>query len=129
MLADTEQIAKANARAAGASLGSRPAAGSPTVSVVVPCLNEERFIGEVLENLAPQYDAERFEIVVVDGRSEDSTRARVEEFAARHPALGVRLVDNPARHIPVALNLGVAAARGEIVVRMDAHSVPSANYV
>ncbi|MGI8655330.1 MAG: glycosyltransferase family 2 protein [Pyrinomonadaceae bacterium] len=101
-----------------------------TVSVIIPCFNEERFIGKVLENLARQYDGEKYEIIVVDGMSTDRTREVVAEFAAqRAKDVRVRLIDNPARNIPVALNTGIKEARGEIIVRMDAHSVPSINYV
>jgi succinoglycan biosynthesis protein ExoA len=100
-----------------------------SVSVVIPCFNEQRFISAVLRNLANQYDRESYEIIVVDGRSTDSTRQVVEEFAKGNPELRIRLVDNPARNIPAALNLGIAAAAGEIIVRMDAHSVPSDGYV
>lgn len=101
----------------------------PTVSVVIPCYNEERFIGKVLENLAGQCVAERYEIIVVDGMSTDQTRAVVEEFMQLHPEIAVRLIDNPARNIPTALNLGIEHARHEIIVRMDAHSIPSENYL
>jgi succinoglycan biosynthesis protein ExoA len=99
------------------------------VSVVIPCFNEERYIGKVLENLAGQYEAEHFEIIIVDGMSEDGTRAIVSKFVEENPFVRVRLVDNPARHIPAGLNRGIEAACGEIIVRMDAHSVPSPNYV
>jgi cellulose synthase/poly-beta-1,6-N-acetylglucosamine synthase-like glycosyltransferase len=99
------------------------------VSVVIPCFNEERYIGKVLGNLAGQYEAEQFEIVIVDGMSEDRTRDVVSKFVEENPSVRVRLVDNPARHIPAGLNRGIEEARGEIIVRMDAHSVPSPNYV
>ena len=101
----------------------------PYVSVVIPCLNEERFIEKVLENLAPQYNSGRYEIIVVDGMSVDKTRMVVSEFMARHRNVQVRLVDNPARNIPAGLNRGIAQARGDVIVRMDAHSIPSENYV
>ncbi len=100
-----------------------------SVSVVIPCYNEANFIRKVLENLADQYDSSRYEIIVVDGRSEDRTRDEIEAFKSTRPELPVVLVDNPARNIPVALNLGIAAARGEIIARMDAHAVPSEGYV
>src|SRR5262249_16828833 len=100
-----------------------------TVSVVIPCYNEERFILGVLEKLADQYDLERYEIIVVDGLSNDNTRALVARFQENNPLLQVRLVDNPARTIPAALNLGIAASQGEIIARMDAHAVPSAGYI
>jgi succinoglycan biosynthesis protein ExoA len=100
-----------------------------SVSVVIPCYNEEQFIGKVLMNLAEQYDREHYEIIVVDGRSTDNTPNIVNQFGRDHPSLAIRIVDNPARNIPAALNLGIRNARGEIIVRMDAHSVPSNNYV
>jgi len=100
-----------------------------TVSVVIPCYNEERFIGKALEQLADQFDTERYEIIVVDGLSDDRTRAVINEFTKRYPHLTVTVVDNPARNIPTALNLGVAAANGTIVARMDAHAVPSNGYI
>jgi len=102
---------------------------APSVSVVVPCLNEERYIGQVLENLARQRQEGDFEIIIVDGMSTDGTRAVVKEFADAHPELCVRLVDNPARDIPTALNRGIEAARGRVIARMDAHAVPSVNYL
>lgn len=99
------------------------------VSVVIPCYNEERFILKALEQLADQYENSHYEIIVVDGMSTDNTRQVVTEFKQQHPELQVVLVDNPARHIPTALNLGVSAARGEIIARMDAHAVPSTGYI
>lgn len=101
----------------------------PEVSVVIPCLNEAKTIARLLENLADQYDAKHYEIIVVDGMSSDGTRQLIGKFIEKHLNLSVKLVDNPARHIPVALNLGIAAADGDIIVRMDAHSIPSPNYV
>src|ERR1051326_341061 len=88
-----------------------------TVSVVIPCYNEERFIGNALEQLARQFDSDRYEIIVVDGLSEDNSRAVVEDFRQRRPEVSVSLVENPARHIPRALNLGVAAAKGSVIAR------------
>lgn len=101
----------------------------PFVSIVIPCFNEERFIFKVLENLAGQYQPGRSEIVVADGRSTDGTRERIAEFKRAYPNLPVRLVDNPARNIPAGVNLAIEAARGDVIVRMDAHSIPSSNYV
>lgn len=106
-----------------------PECVAPSVSVVIPCFNEERFIGEVLENVARQRVGGEFEILVVDGMSTDGTRAVVEEFARSRPEARVRLIDNPARNIPSALNRGITAARGRVIARMDAHSVPSENYL
>ncbi len=104
-------------------------ASAETVSVVIPCFNEERYIDKALEQLVGQYDSNRYEIIVVDGLSVDGTRAVIKDFQQRHPETHVRVVDNPARNIPTALNLGVAASSGEIIARMDAHAVPCDGYI
>jgi GT2 family glycosyltransferase len=83
----------------------------PSVSVVIPCYNEERFIAEVLANLQSQYVGERFEIIVVDGMSEDGTRAAVQSFIERHPEARVRLIDNPKRNIPLRLTSALRRRR------------------
>src|ERR1044071_3727019 len=99
------------------------------VSVIIPCYNEERFIGKALEQLADQFDSDRYELVIVEGSSEDRSREVVDEFCKRRPDVNVLLVDTPARNIPTALNLGIAAASGNIIARMDAHTVPSNGYI
>ena len=100
-----------------------------TVSVVIPCYNEEKFIGKALEQLADQFPPQRYEIIVVDGLSTDRTRDVIGELQQRHPELIFSIVDNPARNIPTALNLGVSAASGNIIARMDAHAVPCDGYI
>ena len=80
------------------------------VSVIIPCYNEERFIGKALEQLADQFEPDRYELVIVDGLSEDRSREVIDEFCKHRPDVNVLLVDNPARNIPTALNLGIAAA-------------------
>jgi len=90
----------------------------PLVSVIVPVRNEERTIARCLAGLhAQDYPRNRIEILVVDGRSTDRTR----EIAATHA--GVRVLDNPRRHAGPAMNVGIAAARGEIVARVDGHAI------
>ncbi|MGE5801469.1 MAG: glycosyltransferase family 2 protein [Gemmatimonadota bacterium] len=100
----------------------------PMVTVIVPCRNEERFIAGCLDSiLASTYPPEALEVLVVDGRSDDGTRAVLADYIARHPT--VRMLDNPRRIQPAALNIGIGAARGEILVRMDAHVVYPPNYI
>lgn len=94
---------------------------TPFVSVVIPCRDEARFIERCLRSLAEQdYPQDRIEFLVVDGLSADGTREKVAELAAALPAL--RLLDNPKRTTPAAMNTGIRSARGEIIIRMDAHS-------
>jgi GT2 family glycosyltransferase len=101
----------------------------PFVSVVMPCYNEQRFITNSLQCLAGQYEKDCYEIIVVDGLSTDKTRELIEKFRQTEPNLSLKVIDNRARYIPAALNLGVAAARGSIIARMDAHAVPTDGYV
>ncbi|MDQ6653239.1 MAG: glycosyltransferase family 2 protein [Acidobacteriota bacterium] len=103
--------------------------GRASVSVVIPCYNEERFIGKSLHNLADQYDHDRYQIIIVDGLSEDRTREVIAEFRRSRPDVNVMLIDNPARSIPTALNLGIRKAEGEIIARLDAHAVASPGYI
>ncbi len=100
----------------------------PFVTVLVPCRNEERFIGLCLDSiLANDYPKDRLEVLVIEGRSTDGTRAVVEEYAVRYPHLF--LIDNPKRITPAALNLGIGHAKGEVIVWMSAHNRYSSNYI
>ncbi|QYK50836.1 MAG: glycosyltransferase family 2 protein [Anaerolineales bacterium] len=102
----------------------------PSVSIIVPCFNEEATIGGLLEAiLAQTYPAAQMEVVIADGMSTDGTRQRVAAFSQQHPQLAVRVVDNPARSIPHGLNLAIAAAQGSTLLRLDAHSSPHPEYV
>lgn len=104
---------------------------TPGVDIVVPCLNEEGTIGQLLRRIADQtYPREKMTVYVVDGRSQDATRAVVGEIRdalAGRPRVVV--VDNPDRAIPQALNRGIAAGTAPIVLRVDAHSLPARDYV
>ena len=92
-----------------------PPAALPFISVIVPVRNEERCIRHTLEQLLAQdYPADRFEVLVADGRSADATRAVVSLVAARHP--NVRLLDNPRRWSSAGRNAAVRAARGDVLV-------------
>jgi glycosyltransferase involved in cell wall biosynthesis len=100
----------------------------PLVSLVIPSLNEQQYMARCLESLLAQdYPIELMEILICDGRSTDRTRDIVAEFTARHPQ--VKLLDNPRKITPCALNTGIRASRGDAVVRIDAHCEYPTNYV
>jgi succinoglycan biosynthesis protein ExoA len=102
----------------------------PFVSVIIPCRNEENTITAVLDALAAQsFPLARMEIILADGMSTDATRERVKTYQAAHPELPVRLIDNPGRTAPAGMNAGFRDARGEIILRMDAHAFPRPDYV
>jgi succinoglycan biosynthesis protein ExoA len=102
----------------------------PNVSVIVPCYNEQNTILLLLEAIYAQtYPRQQLEVVIADGLSGDQTRPQIADFQTRHPDLIVKIVDNPHRTIPSGLNRAIQAAQGELIVRLDAHSVPQPDYV
>ena len=102
--------------------------GRSTISLVIPCRNEARFIGACLDSvIAVDFPKDRLEVLVVDGESDDDSPRIVEEYARRFPF--IRLLHNPRRTTPAALNVGILASRGEIVARLDAHSTMAPDYL
>jgi glycosyltransferase involved in cell wall biosynthesis len=100
----------------------------PLVSIIVPCRNEERYIARCLDSiLATDYPHTRMEVLVVDGRSEDGTRDILTRYAALHET--IRVLDNPRRITPTAMNIGIRAAQGELILRMDAHALYPPAYI
>lgn len=102
----------------------------PTVSIIIPCFNEERRIQSTLEAIFSQsYPQNLLDITLADGQSTDGTRRVIAEFCAAHPQLRLQVVENEARSIPAALNRAIAASRGEIILRLDGHARPRPDYV
>jgi glycosyltransferase involved in cell wall biosynthesis len=99
----------------------------PFVSIIVPCRNEGGYIRACLQSLVEQdYRVNKYEIIVADGRSSDRTREIIEEIRERNPQ--VRFLDNPAGIVPTAMNAGIRAARGEVIIRADGHNVYPRDY-
>lgn len=99
-----------------------------TVSIIIPCYNEKKFISALLEDVLRQdYPPELTEVLVVDGISNDGTRDIIAQYLEKHSS--IRLLDNEKRYVPFAMNLGIGASRGDIIIRMDAHTFYPANYI
>jgi glycosyltransferase involved in cell wall biosynthesis len=102
----------------------------PSVSIIVPCFNEQATIGALLSAILRQtYPPSRLEVVIADGLSADGTRDEIVRFQGEHPGLRIVVVDNIRQTIPSGLNQAIKASTGEIIVRLDAHSIPIAEYV
>jgi len=98
------------------------------VSVLVPVYNEQDYIGACLDSLLEgDFDNEKLEILVIDGGSTDRTREIVGRYQSKNPL--VRLISNPKKIVPCALNIGAREARGEILVWVGAHAQYATNYV
>jgi succinoglycan biosynthesis protein ExoA len=100
----------------------------PMISIIIPCRNEVRFIANCLDSvLGNGFPLEQLEILIVDGMSDDGTRAIIRDYAARHPL--IRLLDNPHRVTPYALNIGIREAKGDVIMRLDAHTICARDYI
>lgn len=100
------------------------------VSVIIPCYNEQDTIRSLLDSIKQQtFPKEDLEIVIADGLSSDATRQIITDFQAEHPELRIKIVDNLKRNIPAGLNMAIKAAVGEILIRLDAHSMPYPDYI
>lgn len=97
---------------------------NPTVSVVLPTLNERAYLRDCLDSLLKQDSKSIIEILVVDGGSTDGTR---EVVAAQGG--NVRLLDNPKVTAAAAMNMGIAEATGDVICRADAHTIYAPDYV
>ena len=99
------------------------------VSVIVPCRNEAAHLPHFLQGVFAQGLPAgcALEVIVADGDSDDGTRQELLRWQAREPGLVV--IDNPQRIVSTGLNAAIAAARGELLVRMDVHTTYAPDYI
>lgn len=100
---------------------------APTASILVPVLDEARWLERTAAAIAAQDVDGGIEMLFVDGGSRDGSREILARLAAADERISV--LDNPERVIPAALNRGLRAARGTYVARMDAHTIYPHDYV
>jgi succinoglycan biosynthesis protein ExoA len=106
----------------------QPAAPLPFVTVAVPCLDEEAYIEFCIRSILSQdYPRDRMEILVADGGSRDRTREILGCLVEEDPRIVV--IDNPGRIQAAAMNEMIRRARGDVIVRMDAHSAYAKDYL
>lgn len=100
---------------------------SSMLSVICPIYNEEKYIAQFLDSLLEQdYPKENLEILLIDGMSRDRTREIVAEYISKYPF--IRLIDNPDKIVPYAMNRGIDAAKGDVIMRLDAHAFYQKDY-
>lgn len=99
------------------------------VSVVIPAFNEEGFIGNCLRTAAnTTYPKDKLEFLIADGMSTDNTRNEILE-AEKEIGIKVTIVDNENKTVPFGFNKAVRLAKGEIIVRLDAHCLYVEDYI
>ncbi|MEM7163212.1 MAG: glycosyltransferase family 2 protein [Bacteroidota bacterium] len=98
------------------------------VSVIIPCRNEESFIAALIENILVQdYPTDLLEVFFIDGKSEDRTVEVIKKYITENSHL--RLLFNPQMFVPFGLNKAIQMCQGEVIIRMDAHSIYPKNYI
>ncbi len=99
------------------------------ITIIVPCRNEEKFISKTLQSILNSNEKikENIEILVVDGMSTDKTRDIVKDYEKKYAQ--IKLLNNEYKTVPYAMNLGINEAKGDIIIRLDAHSVYPKEYV
>src|ERR1700730_19130904 len=94
----------------------------PFISIIMPVRNEARFIASTLTRLFEQkYSRSRFEVILIDGDSEDATVELAWSTAARHPEVSFYCYSNPKRLSSAARNIGLARSKGDYILLIDGH--------
>lgn len=97
------------------------------LSVICPIYNEEKYIVAFLDSVLQQdFSRDDMEVLLVDGMSRDKTRLIISQYIEKYPFL--RLLDNPERTAPCAMNVGIQEAKGDVIIRLDAHALYPSNY-
>lgn len=99
------------------------------VSVVMPVYNEEKYISKCIDSLLMQdYPIKSMEWIFVDGESKDKTVEIIKDYQGRYPSL-IKVLNNPNKIVPYAMNIGIAASKGKYIVRLDAHADYAKDYI
>jgi glycosyltransferase involved in cell wall biosynthesis len=100
------------------------------ISLIIPCFNEENTIEKLLEAIRAQtMPLGSLEVIIADGLSTDNTRQIIAEYTKNHTDLKITVIDNDKKVIPAGLNKAIKTAKGNIILRMDAHAYPAPDYI
>lgn len=99
---------------------------TPYFSVIIPTLNEEKYLPNLLTDIANQSFKE-FEVIVVDGKSNDKTITIAKQFESKLPSL--LILNSTKRHVCVQRNVGAAHANGHTLIFMDADTRISSSFL
>ena len=104
----------------------------PFVSALIVMRNEQNYIEPSLMSFVNQtYPKDRYEIIIVDGESTDNTlnivKRIIQEYASE--SFKIRIVNNPKRILASGWNIGIQAAKGDYVIRIDAHAEAAPDFI
>jgi glycosyltransferase involved in cell wall biosynthesis len=98
------------------------------VSIICPTYNEEKYNIKCIESILQQdHPVENMELLFVDGRSTDKTCEIITEYQGKYRF--IKLLDNPHKVVPYAMNIGIKNSTGNIIIRIDAHTFYPPNYI
>ena len=98
------------------------------ISIIIPCKNEENYIANTLDSIIEgDFPFENLEVFVVDGMSDDNTQEILQKYMQKYSQ--IHIINNPQQTVPYAMNYGIEAAKGNTIVRLDAHSIYPKNYI
>lgn len=99
-----------------------------TVSIIIPCRNEELYIGQCIESFLNQsYPKELIKIVIADGMSTDETRKIIKSYQKENN--NILLIDNHDLTAPTGMNKGIMATDSDIVIIFGAHAYADKDFV
>ena len=100
----------------------------PLVSIVMPIRNEQEFISDCLSAVLNQdYPKDKIEIIIVDGLSDDGTMDVLNNFSNEYNR--IKIYTNHNKIVSTALNIGIKSSNGEIIIRIDGHTIIDSNFV
>nr|WP_321268041.1 glycosyltransferase family 2 protein [uncultured Sulfurimonas sp.] len=98
------------------------------VSIIIPIRNEEKYIEECLESIINfDYSKEFLEVIFIDGVSEDKTVEIIKSYTKKYSY--IKILENKKKIVPISMNIGIKAAKGDYVCRLDAHAKYPNNYL
>jgi len=99
-----------------------------SVSIIIPCRNEEKYIGKCLDSIIAQdYPKNKIEILIVDGLSEDRTRETIRKYSEKYPF--IKLFNNLQKITPCAMNIGIKNAEGDLLIMISSHAIIDKNFL
>lgn len=99
-----------------------------TVSIIIPCRNEEKYISQCVDSFLNQsYSKEHIEIIVADGMSNDGTRKILEDYCLKYS--NVKVIDNKGLSAPRGMNLGIKSSNSDIIIIFGAHAYADKDFV
>ena len=100
----------------------------PTVTLIIPCRNEEKYIGKCLNSIINQeYPKENLKVFVSDGMSKDNSKLIIQEYETKNAF--IHLLENKKQTTPFGLNLGIRHSKSDIIIILGAHSEIYPDYI